>query len=74
VYHLALLGAAEKIAEITQDSYDSKRMKEALNAVSYPVSREKARRLQRENRIYSIWLRDTTGILDHYTFDVVVIE
>jgi putative transposase len=48
VHHQRLLGAVEKIAETTQDSYGSRRMKEALKAVSYPVSREKARRLMKE--------------------------
>jgi len=48
VHHQALLGAVGKIAETTQNSYGSRRMKEALKAVSYPVSREKARRLMKE--------------------------
>ena len=41
-YHEELLEAVEDIAEASDDSYGSRRMKEALNVLSYPVSRENA--------------------------------
>ena len=47
-YHLELLEAVRDIARATDDSYGSRRMKKALNAMSYPVSRNKARKLMRE--------------------------
>lgn len=47
-YHEELLEAVEDIAEASDDSYGSRRMKEALNVLSYPVSREKARKLMKE--------------------------
>jgi len=47
-YHEELLEAVRAIAKATEDSYGSRRMKSALNALSYPVSRNKARSLMRE--------------------------
>ena len=47
-YRQELLEAVRDIAKATQDSYGSRRMKAALNALSYPVSREKARKLMKE--------------------------
>ena len=47
-YHLELLEAVKDIAKATEDSYGSRRMKEALNILSYPVSREKSRKLMKE--------------------------
>ena len=47
-YHQELLEAVEDIARATEDSYGSRRMKHALNALSYPVSRNKARKLMKE--------------------------
>ena len=47
-YHEELLEAVEDIAEASDDSYGSRRMKKALNVLSYPVSREKARKLMKE--------------------------
>ena len=47
-YHLELLEAVKDIAEATEYSYGSRRMKHALNALSYPVSRNKARKLMKE--------------------------
>lgn len=47
-YHLEMLEAVENIAEATEDSYGSRRMKKALNVLSYPVSRNKARKLMNE--------------------------
>jgi len=47
-FHLDLLEAVKDIAKATEDSYGSRRMKEALNILSYPVSREKSRKLMKE--------------------------
>ena len=47
-YHLELLEAVKDIAKATGDSYGSRRMKAALNILSYPVSREKSRKLMKE--------------------------
>ena len=50
-YHEELLEAVRDIAKATEDSYGSRRMKEALNALSYPVSRNKARKLMKEANV-----------------------
>jgi putative transposase len=47
-YHQELLEAVKDIARATEDSYGSRRMKHALNALSYPISRNKARKLMKE--------------------------
>ncbi len=47
-YHLELLEAVKDIAEATEYSYGSRRMKHALGALSYSVSRNKARKLMKE--------------------------
>ena len=47
-YHRELLEAVKDIAKATENSYGSPRMKRALNALSYPVSREKSRKLMKE--------------------------
>jgi transposase InsO family protein len=47
-YRQELLEAVKDIAKASDNSYGSRRTKRALNALSYPVSREKARRLMRE--------------------------
>ncbi|MFT5691299.1 MAG: putative transposase [Oceanicoccus sp.] len=47
-YHRELLESVRVIAEGSGYSYGSRRMKKALNALSYPVSRSKPRRLMRE--------------------------
>ena len=47
-YHQELLEAVRDIAKATEDSYGSRRMKKALNALSYSVSRNKARKLMKE--------------------------
>ena len=47
-YHQELLEAVKNIARATEDSYGSRRMKHALNALSYPISRNKARKLMKE--------------------------
>jgi len=47
-YHQELLEAVRDIAKATEDSYGSRRMKAALNILSYPVSRNKARKLMKE--------------------------
>lgn len=50
--HEEMLEAVLAIAKASDDSYGSRRMKRALNALSYPVSRDKARRLMREAGVW----------------------
>jgi putative transposase len=47
-YQQELLEVVREIAIATDDSYGSRRMKKALNILSYPVSRNKARKLMKE--------------------------
>ena len=47
-YHRELIEAVKEIAEASDYTYGSRRMKKALNALSYPVSRNKARKLMKE--------------------------
>ena len=47
-YHQELLEAVKDIAKASDDTYGSRRMKKALGALSYPVSRNKARKLMKE--------------------------
>ena len=46
--HQEMLEWVKDIAESSDYSYGSRRMKQALNALSFPVSRNKARKLMRE--------------------------
>ncbi len=46
--HQEMLEWVKKIAKSSKYSYGSRRMKEALNALSYPVSRNKAGKLMKE--------------------------
>ncbi len=46
--HQEMLGWIKELALITDFTYGSRRMKKALNALSYPVSRNKARKLMKE--------------------------
>ncbi len=50
-YLRELLEAVREIARASDDSYGSRRMKKALNALSYPVSRNKARKLMKEAKV-----------------------
>ncbi len=50
-YHRELLEAVRGIARASDNSYGSRRMKEALNVLSYPVSRAKARKLMIEAKV-----------------------
>ena len=47
-YHRELLESVKVIAHGSGNSYGSRRMKNALNALSYPVSRSKTRKLMKE--------------------------
>ena len=47
-YHLELIEAVQDLAKASDNTYGSRRMKVALGAMSYPVSRNKARRLMKE--------------------------
>jgi len=46
--HQELQQAVRDIAKASDYTYGSRRMKKALNALSYPVSRSKARQLMKE--------------------------
>ena len=50
-YRQELLETVRDIAKATDDSYGSRRMKKALNALSYPVSRDKTRKLMKEAKV-----------------------
>lgn len=43
-----MLDWVKDLAEASKNSYGSRRMKGALNALIYPVSRQKARKLMQE--------------------------
>jgi len=47
-YHLELIEPVQDLAKASDNTYGSRRMKVALGAMSYPVSRNKARRLMKE--------------------------
>jgi len=49
--HQEMLKWVKDIAESSKYSYGSRRMKKALNALGYPVSRNKARKLMREAEV-----------------------
>lgn len=51
--HTDMLDWVKKIAKESHYSYGSRRMKRALNALGYPVSRNKARKLMREAGVYA---------------------
>ncbi len=46
--HEELLEFVKELAEATDNTYGSRRMKKALNALGFPVSRDKARKLMNE--------------------------
>jgi len=46
--HLEMLDWIKDIAESSKYSYGSRRMKRALNALGYPISRQKAGKLMKE--------------------------
>jgi len=49
--HLEMLMWVKEIAKASDDTYGSRRMKKALNALGFPVSRNKARKLMREAKV-----------------------
>lgn len=49
--HQELLDWVKDIAESSKNTYGSRRMKKALNALGYPVSRNKARKLMKEAKV-----------------------
>jgi transposase InsO family protein len=51
-YHLELIETVKEIAEASDNTYGSRRMKAALDAMGYPVSRNKAKRLMKEAGIH----------------------
>ena len=46
--HDALIRWIKEIDRVTENTYGSRRMKKALNTLSYPVSRQKTRKLMKE--------------------------
>lgn len=46
--HEEMLEWVQDIAKASGDTYGSRRMKEAMNALGYPISRDKARKLMKE--------------------------
>jgi len=46
--HQEMLEAVREIAKASDNTYGTRRMKEALNVLSYPISRSKARKLMKE--------------------------
>lgn len=49
--HEAMTAAVKEVAESSQYSYGSRRMKHALNALGHPIGRHKARSLMRETGV-----------------------
>ena len=47
-FHLEMIDFVKKISEESGRSYGSRRMRKALNALGFPVSRNKARKLMKE--------------------------
>ena len=48
VEHEAMIEAVKEVTKSSDKSYGARRMKHALNALGYPVGRQKARSLMRE--------------------------
>ena len=46
--HLEILRLVKEVAKASDDTYGSRRMKKALNALGFPISRDKARKLMKE--------------------------
>jgi putative transposase len=46
--HQEMLDTVKEIADSSGDSYGSRRMKKAMNALAFPISRNKARKLMKE--------------------------
>jgi len=65
--HQEMLEWVEDIAESSGHTYGSRRMKRALNALGYPVSRDKARKLMREAGIKAGQLRKYDVVKDFVT-------
>jgi putative transposase len=55
--HESMLKAVKEIAESSKYSYGSRRMRSALNALSFPVGRYKARSLMREANVQARYRR-----------------
>ena len=51
--HQEMSKAVREITEASDHTYGSRRMKHALNALGYPVSRWKARKLMREAGVFT---------------------
>ncbi len=67
--HHELLQLVKQIAKESHYSYGSRRMKRALNALGYPLSRSKARKLMKEARVrarYQKRYKITTNSDHHY--------
>jgi putative transposase len=51
-YHLELIEAVQELAKTSDHTYGSRRMKVALGIMSYPVSRNKAKKLMKEAGVF----------------------
>jgi len=49
--HEEMLEWVQKVAEASDDTYGSRRMKRAMNCLGYPISRSKARKLMKEANV-----------------------
>ena len=49
--HQDMLDWVKRIAEASDDTYGSRRMKKAMNCLGYPISRNKARKLMKEANV-----------------------
>lgn len=50
-YHIELLEWVKRVSESSNQTYGSRRMQKALNALGYPMSRNKARKLMKEAHV-----------------------
>jgi len=55
--HQEMLDAVRQVARDSRNSYGSRRMKHAMNALAFPMSRNKARRLMKEARVQARYRR-----------------
>ena len=56
-----LIGWVKQIAEASQYCYGSRRMKNALNALGYPVGRRRTKSLMKEAKVFVRSLRTMEG-------------
>ena len=57
--HNELLYWVKKIAESSQFTYGTRRIKKSLNAMAYPIGRRKTRSLMREAKVFVRYRKNT---------------